>query len=220
MSTYYNIRPADKDAINALYRKISGNVIYNFVSFNYTNSVDKCAEILKDRLKANSHRDVGSVIHIHGYIDKNMIMGVNDSSQIINKEFAEDKEVVESIVKPNQNTIIKYNYEKQLTNIIDSSNIICIYGMSLGETDKKWWQKLVDWLSMSENRALIILKYDDKYDPKFPFVQRECINEVVERFLSYCEQPDEIKNKITSRIYVEINHNIFGMDLRKEQNLK
>ena len=218
VTTYFHIRNEDQQALRNLYSTIGGNSVYNFVSFNYTRTVDMCAGILKNYIKNNNSRDVGSVLHIHGYIDENMIMGVNDSSQIENTLLANDETVVREIVKPIQNKDIKSNYETQVKKVIDSSNIICIYGMSIGETDKKWWEYIADWLSKSEKHALVILKYDRKYNKRFPFSQRKIIDTVMDNFLSLSGLNNNLMDKVRSRIYIGMNHNVFEMNLRKENS--
>ena len=215
VTTYHHIRRADRIALENLYNTISGNRIYNFISFNYTKSVDKCAAFLKERLKNDNSRGVGQILHIHGYIDENMIMGVNDPSQIMNHEFADDMDVLRTIVKPQQNIDVRSNYEKPVIDTINSSNIICIYGMSIGETDKKWWTIIAEWLSKSDKRALVILKYEKGYDRRFAFRQNQYIDSTINDFLKLSEQPEEIKKAIRSKIYVGFNHNVFAMNLRQ-----
>lgn len=218
VTTYFHIRNEDKQSLQNLYNSIGGNAIYNFVSFNYTRTVDVCAAILKEHIKNNNERDVGSVLHIHGYIDENMIMGVNDPSQISGVTLSNDENVVREIVKPNQNKDVRSNYETQMKRVIDSSNIVCIYGMSIGETDKKWWEYIADWLSKNEKRALVILKYDKQYNKRFPFSQRRLIDTVTDTFLSLSGHANNMDNKIRSRIYVGMNHNVFEIKLKKEDS--
>ena len=40
--------------------------------------------------------------------------------------------------------------------IINKSRIICVFGMSIGNTDKMWWEALVEWLASNENNKLVI----------------------------------------------------------------
>ena len=218
VKTYFHIRNEDKQTLQGLYNSIGGNAIYNFVSFNYTRTVDMCANILKEYIKSNNSRDVGNVLHIHGYIDENMIMGINDPSQIGGISLKNDEMVIQEIVKPIQNKNIRSNYEAQMKRVIDSSNIICIYGMSIGETDKKWWEYIADWLSKNEKRALVILKYDKQYNKRFPFSQTKLIDAVTDTFLSLSGHANDVNDKIRSRIYVGMNHNVFEIKLRKEHS--
>ena len=216
VATYFHIRTADREAVQAIYNSADSKRNYNFISFNYTKSVDECARILKQHLSSDGLRDVGKILHIHGFVEENMIMGVNDASQITNKDFANDEDVVREIIKPQQNSDVRANYEKQVINTINDSNIICVYGMSIGETDKKWWAYVAQWLSKSDKRALVILKYDKKYNKRFPFIQNRFIDSVTNKFLELSEQPKEVQAKIRSRVFVGMNHNVFEMFLCKK----
>lgn len=217
VTTYFHIRVADRVFVQNIYNTADSKRIYNFISFNYTKSVDECTRILKQHLSSNSARDVGKVLHIHGFIEENMIMGVNDASQITNEDFAKDEDIIREIVKPQQNSDVRANYEKQVIDTINNSNIICVYGMSIGDTDKKWWAHIARWLSKSDKRALVILKYDKKYNKRFPFVQNRFIDSVTNKFLQLSEQTEELQNQIRSRIFVGMNHNIFAMPLCKKE---
>lgn len=220
ITTCYYIRRKDKEEIEEIYKRFTDPQIYNFVSFNYTRSVDNCASILANSLKSDGKKRVGKIAHIHGYIDQNMIMGVNDASQITNPDFAKDIDVVSEISKPQQNLDARTEYENEVESIINNSHIICIYGMSIGATDKKWWNIISKWLAKSDLRTLVILKYEIRYDKRFPFTQRKIINRIVNNFLSYSDLPDNKKDDIKKRIYVGCNHNIFSMDLRKKDIIK
>ena len=215
VTTYFHVREADRLEIEKTYNSISDKRIYNFVSFNYTRSIDNCARILASKLKGDNQRAVGKVAHIHGYIDLNMIMGVNDASQITNPDFANDADVINELVKPQQNTESRTRYESEVTSLINSSHIICVYGMSVGATDKKWWDIISKWLSGNTSRRLVILKYDKNYNSRFPHSQRRFTNEIVGRFLSYSDLASDKKEEIRSRIYIGANHNVFSMSLRK-----
>ena len=88
--------------------------------------------------------------------------------------------------------------------------------MSIGETDKKWWAHIAQWLSKSDKRALVILKYDKKYNKRFPFIQNRFIDSVTNKFLELSEQTEEVRAKIRSRVFVGMNHNVFEMSLCKK----
>ena len=218
VTTYFHVRPADNAAIQAVYDSFPNSPReYNFVTFNYTKTIDECVEKLKKSIEKESHRRVGKVLHIHGYLEDTMIMGVNDPTQISNPIFAKDEEIIREIVKPTQNADARMNYEKQVMSVIDTSDIICVYGMSLGDTDKKWWVHLANWLTKGQRRTLVILKYDKDCNKSFPFQVRRKTDEVLKRFLSFAELDDSAKENISKRVYIGLNHNVFGMKLYKEK---
>ncbi len=219
IETYYNTREADKLSIQNIYSKQSSEKTYNFVTFNYTRTIDACAKILDNLLKDQKCGRVGEVAHIHGYIDENMIMGLNDASQIKNSELAKEKDVIMEVIKPQQNTDLRTMYDSKAEKIISNSEIICIYGMSLGETDKKWWEKISVWLSQNDNRRLIILVNKKEYNKRFAYNQSRIINLITTRFIDFSNLSENTKQSIQKRIYVGINHNIFEFNLRKKDDL-
>lgn len=213
IKTFYHIRKGDKNSISSFISQFNTNRTYNFVTFNYTRTVDKCAEIFQEYIKSDSSRNVGTVTHIHGYVDENMIVGVNDSTQILNEKFSTDPDVLREIVKPQQNANSRTAYEGAMISAIDNSNIICTYGMSIGETDKKWWTKLARWLLGNERRILIILVHSKDYNPRFPHKQDQIIRPITDKFLSFSNLTDSDKEKIRDRIYVGVNNDVFAMKL-------
>lgn len=218
VTTYFHIRTGDKNRIQTLYNRIAGQRVYNFISFNYTKTLDTCVRIFDESLKNDGSRKVGNICHIHGYIDRNMILGVDNEDQIENPELAQDIEVVNEIVKPKQNQESRTNYENDAISLINNSHIICVYGMSIGETDKKWWNIISKWLLGDSNRALVILRHDDNYTDRFTFTQNKTIDKITNKYLDMLDLSNEQKEKIKPQIYVGVNNDVFGMDLLKKEN--
>lgn len=217
VTKYFYIRKEDTEIIQNRYNSLRGERIYNFVSFNYTKTIDSCADILKESLKNDGNRKVGGVFHIHGYVEENMIMGIDNPSQISNPVFVNDLDIIREIVKPEQNKEAKTNYEKGVISTINASHIICIYGMSIGETDRKWWTAISKWLVSDPNRLLVILGHDDKYDKRFTHSQRKVVTSLVDKFLDNTDLDDNQKEKIRDRVLVGMNYDIFSMKLRKNE---
>ena len=91
--------------------------------------------------------------------------------------------------------------------------------MSIGERDKKWWSYIAKWLAQNDKRALVILKYDQKFDKRFPFNHNKFIDDITEKFLTLSDQSKEIQTKIRSQIFVGMNRNVFSMNLVKNEKL-
>lgn len=210
---YKHIRKADEDALDARRSKFSNERIYNFVCFNYTKTLDSCINALRDVLKKENSRNIGSVVHIHGFVEDNMILGVNDPSQITDQDLSADEDVIRELVKPNQNENSRTGYENAFKTVINKSDLICVYGMSLGETDKKWWDIISTWLCKSTDKVLVILKHEKEYSPRFPHRQDRIIRPIRERFLSFSTLSSEEKQKISEQIYIGINNDVFSMEL-------
>ena len=137
-----------------------------------------------------------------------MFLGVNDESQINSEIFSPTEKM--SLIKPTANDGFRENTNKKVENIINKSNIIVIYGMSLGETDKKWWVYLGEWLKEDQNNRLIIYVHDRTFSKKNPRLYFANRKHYEERFLGFSydlsdvtneEQMEEIDN-IRNKIYL------------------
>lgn len=211
--SYYNICREDRAIINKIYSQDKGVKVFRFVTFNYTKCIDKCVEILKNSIKDNSSYKIKPTLHIHGYIEENMIVGVNDGTQIDNISFSKDEAVIQEMVKPTQNAESRTGYDRALTQQINESDIICIYGMSIGDTDKKWWTLISKWLSADDKHIVIILSHQEENVIRFPHKQRKSRISIVQKLLSFSKQSEPLKSLIKERIYVGFNNDIFKMDL-------
>lgn len=132
---------------------------------------------------------------------------------------AEKKYVVEALLQGNIE-LVKRNdaqseeaYDRALTQQINESDIICIYGMSIGDTDKKWWTLISKWLSADDKHIVIILSHQEENVIRFPHKQRKSRISIVQKLLSFSKQSEPLKSLIKERIYVGFNNDIFKMDL-------
>ena len=215
LSNYYNIRPADKAAVEAVVG--SSARTFNFVSFNYTRCLDKCIDVIKSTPNSLStiYGEIGELVHVHGYTDRDLIMGVNDASQIEHETFSQDETVLDEIVKPRQNEIIRMNYDYRATQVINRSRVICIYGMSIGETDQKWWKLIMKWLYANTNNHLIVLQH--RAPIRLVPVWRRFVNSTRNLLYMYGEVSPEDQKNIESRIHIDVDHDIFAMNLRSNE---
>jgi len=155
---------------------------------------------------------IGLHIHIHGTTKEEMVVGVNDESQIANKELCKNSIFNELLLKPEANRRYGQNKIETVKRIIDESVIVCIFGMSLGESDKMWWEYLCEWLSESQERRLIIyVKEKDTFvRSKRNIFLREDV--VYEKMKSYATNLGDKWNIIKKQIYIEINTDVFTFE--------
>ncbi len=216
----------DFESLNNLYKGNStGTFVHNFINFNYTNVLKKCLKyvpknVISDNKYSNFHRDdkIGNIVHVHGDFSTYPIIGVNDISQIKNKELASDPRFVKRFVKPTMNQNLKTNNDAKAMSLIDNSTIVCVYGMSFGKTDKKWWSKLIAWLSASSGRHLVIFSYDKDYKALTPYEKFDKEDSIIDLFDEYCANSSINIEKIRDRIHIAIHKNIFEIDLMKQHN--
>ncbi len=220
LSDFYlngNLPVGSAEAVRKIFSGNSVNAYnYYFINFNYSNVLDRCLKTIQDgvvkKRKVGNSELIDKIkdnVHVHGKYGVYPMMGVNDASQILNKELAKDSEFLSYFVKPNFNKRIRMRFQTNAQKIIDDSSIICVYGMALGETDKMWWKYIVDWLTKSSTRQLILFDYDPKYtmDSQFTWIRKED---------SYIKKLADLSGynveSIRERIHLAVHKNIFSIE--------
>lgn len=193
---------------------------YNFVNFNYTYSLEKCLQTIPQRIickrtygGAEKVDKVGQIVHVHGKHNLYPLIGVNDVNQIANKELAKDEAFTRRILKPALNRFLRQGNDARATDLINQSTIICIYGMSLGKTDKKWWELLIKWLNGDRHRQLVIFDYDEKYTTSTQFAWLEKEESILAKLNEYNAEPKLEIEALRPRIHIAVHKNIFAIDL-------
>lgn len=188
---------------------------YKLISFNYTNVIQKCSEL--------SQTNLIQTLYIHGELQENRtILGVNDVEQIANENLRNVDEVEVSLCKLKINEFYGEKIQIKAEQMIRSCGIICIFGMSLGETDKHWWNFIVDRLSDNYLKRVIIFHYDPDLDIDCPYKLLRTQKKIKDELLGYSKISEERKNLLRDRINVICNMNIFNLRLvfRNDTNLE
>lgn len=207
------------------------NLKINIINFNYTNTLERILKI-KVPFQLNNQNINGKMysshikkhIHVHGDLKDSMILGVNDYTQIKNEKMRTTK-VIENIVKPTMNINAETLRENDCEKIINEANIIVIYGMSIGETDKCWWEKLMLRFSQDPSVLIIIINYDEQIEYPFRHLFAYKKREFKNRLLNYVTNNDsqlsenELKTIVENRIIVEFNTQMFKFKLYKKDKV-
>jgi len=213
--------------IDTVLDDIRESITYSFITFNYTNVLDQCIHITKrviplDFGKHNASdgliypHTIGDVLHIHGTTDAEMVLGVNDEEQIANKAFNKNTLYKQLLIKEETNKRFDRGKVEDARHIIDESIIICVFGMSIGRTDKIWWQYICKWLENDENRLLIIYIKVSKNMEKKRLGKRTLFrwqDEMLNRLKNNADLPDEVWERIRNQIYVECKTDMFNFKI-------
>lgn len=188
----------------------------NIITLNYTRILDKLfTDTTKNKQIGTHHNyqiNLNGIEHIHGYVDDRMIMGVNDISQIKNSNFHENREVLEALIKTNCNKVNKHTIDNLCTQQIQSANLICIFGSSIGDTDNYWWELIGKQLK--ENCELIIFTKGEEIKQRRSHLKARLEREVKDLFLKKTKLSEEEKTVVADKIYVGINTGIFANILK------
>lgn len=160
----YKITNEMNESLNSFYEGISHNVSnkirakinesgyqVRFICFNYT----QLADVLFKRCVNNPN-----VIHIHGVLNDGPVLGMDNEEQL-SKEipFETTNRFKREFIKPYFNQVYDNDRVQDAINAINASDVICVYGMSLGESDITWRDSIITWLQGGD-RDLFIYDYD------------------------------------------------------------
>lgn len=218
-----NLSEAEENSVKSTCDKFKNEEFkYCFVCFNYTDTLDRVIETTKNlRSTVSTHTSggrtvkdtIGDLVHIHGRIDEGMILGVNDKSQINNESLANDDDFLDTFVKVRANEAIGQNRVDYVKGILKQSHVVCIFGMSMGETDKTWWVEIINWLKANESNKAIIYNLNSDIDR-----QRRSASSMVplrksvkDELLHYAEldRGGPEYSKLSKQVLVSFNTQIF-----------
>ena len=192
----------------------ANNTLINVITLNYTTTCDKIHKALSQkplaswetRLGMRSVR-MGQLVHAHGYVDNFPILGVCNSDLIKNKEYLNDPAFRALMIKKESIIAVGQTWREDTFSVIDSSNVICIFGVSLGKSDSDYWEHIAKWLNTADSRHLIIFKFDSKVkNINISYYQQYVKQQgVKDAFLDFTNFDNETREKLRERIHVVIN---------------
>ena len=187
------------------------------ISFNYTTTLEKLLGWNNERMNTGTHIEASSVWidgvqHIHGYTNRRMVMGVNDESQIKNKTLLSNQYFRNSIIKKECNVAQATLHVQQCSDYIRHAQMFFMFGLSIGDTDKDWWNLIANTMYTNGAPLIIYVRSDRDVTGIFSFDRQEVIDETKELFLSKLSIDEEKKQAIRERIYVAINSNMFNVE--------
>lgn len=213
--------PTDQERIEELKSKWkSQQWNLNIYTFNYTSVIEKIlGEKQNDVFLAYHYSTLpvhlGEIKHIHGFLDEDMVIGVNDILQIKNEPFRENQDVLESVVKSECNKANRNKIDHLFTQRISAANLIVIFGSSLGETDNKWWQLIGERLK--SDCFLIIFAKDETILPRMRHLQLRKEREIKNAFLRKTNLKENEVEPIREKIFIGYNSGFFdGIVVNKE----
>ncbi len=198
-------------------RWINNEININVTTFNYTKVFDDLFNDAKNKnpliQRNQKHRvKLRSVLHIHGFVEKEMILGVNDDSQILNSEFLKNQYIRASFIKEEFNKTVKNGNNSVFINKINNANLIILFGSSMGDSDKIWWKSIAN--RINDDCKLIIFKKGPEVLPLQEHKLFKYEDQIKNYFLEKANVNEETKIKyLKERIFISINTNMFNLDL-------
>lgn len=222
-----HLRPAEYIEISRILNShITESFKYNFINFNYTRAFDGCHDYAKKTSQQFTYHEksgskyadlLGELMHVHGDLSRPILMGVNDESQVANKDFLKIRQFVREFIKPETNKALKNLINEKAQELIERSTILIVFGMSLGKTDKKWWQLIAKWLANTSGHLIIYTRYAD-FNINLGGVELAHEESIQNLFLSYSGFSEQAKNSLINRIHIVSNQDLFGFTMVNGEN--
>ena len=192
----------------------NSEVQINILNFNYTDTLKKILDASSKSFSLwNKSHVIKNHIYVHRTLEDGTFLGVNDLSQLKSEIFTPLD--LSGLIKPIMiETDIDENSGK-LDVIINQSNIIYIFGMSLGDTDKIWWERIKKWLEKSSDNRLIINYFvsDNKLAASKRHLNKKnrIYAEAKDKFFAHFDITSEEKEVLDNKIFISLNSpNIFN----------
>jgi len=185
--------------------------VRNFIVFNYTEVFDEIYHSWRE--KAKQTRIVSSIpIHIHGLCQSQVLLGVNDESQLQGK-FCENDTLKIMMVKTLANrSALSMRFEKA-TEVVKNSELFIIFGMSLGDSDKYWWEKIMENLEKNSANKVLIYAYVNERGKLEKYIHRmvEKKRYWQDKLVKHSKAED--KNQLYNQIFIQFDtEQIFNFD--------
>lgn len=212
---------ADTNRINTFKSSFINNAwVVDIFTFNYTSIIEKIIENKKNikignHIKETNPVTLRNVEHIHGYVDDRMVLGINDVSQLKNKEFHKNVDVLEAIVKEKCNIAYGHTIDSLFKTKISQAEIICIFGSSLGDTDNIWWELIGDRLKERKIPIIIFTKGEEVISPRIGYKNNRTKRKMINYFLKKTNLSNEEIEKVSSNIFVALDTGMFKEILKK-----
>lgn len=189
----------------------------NFVTFNYTDTVEKTMSYKRFVVNKDGNEvlvNLQNPIHVHGRLNNSMVLGVNDETQFKSEIF--DNDFPEFFVKNKNLTDHVNSTELELAlEVIDSSDIIFLFGVSLGDTDKVYWEKIAKWLLFGNKRIVLLYDYETPMGSISKVVQRKMErswNDTKYRFLKQSGLDSDDQKRISKQIFPLYGTGFFNIE--------
>ncbi len=193
----------------------------SFVSFNYTRIINNmCNKIRKKRLSLdweNTKNNIRTVLSVHGNTKTGFILGLNDSTQIHNDALRNHPKLLKHLIKREQIKVMnRGNVSTNIDNILYNSDVIYVYGMSIGETDNMYWDSICQWLNKTDKHILIV----NKFEPNFSAINMGGIAVNEEDVLKLLEKHGASSKALENQIHYITNSTVFTFVKKSKRTFK
>lgn len=199
-----------KNAERTIGRLIDNDISeIDFLIFNYTYSF----EVLRDLLRSYISPIPNMPLHIHGELLNDIVVGLDNVAQFPTEKCELSYKGERAIIKTIFNE--KYDIDRVIKakKMISESSVICVYGFSMGESDRFWVDAIKEWLLCNLHHHLVVFQYDKNTYNTCNFDELMDLED--ERKLKVLNRLGIIADQVFNQIHIPIGYDIFNFSLQE-----
>lgn len=217
---YYGLTQNDIRAVASSANRPQG-CTFQFINYNYTNVFDELVNqvFAHGALKKYSNRTFSytPIVHIHGKLNNDIVLGVDNDTQFVDLPYQLSRRGKRNVVKPT--FIEEYDNQRMKDALaqIKTSDVICVFGLALGETDLTWRKALAEWLVEERWHHLVFYKHSlaaKNYAATAVTLKMDDEEDYKEQLLKMLfdgSLGDENRDLVYNQIHVPTGYNIFNI---------
>lgn len=187
-------------------------LIYNVATLSFVFSAAE--EFQRLRCNLTDVQFDPEILHIHGSLQNDVVLGVDNERQLQCLPYPLSVRGKRAFIKPYFNEQYDARRVLEARKMIEDSEVVCIFGFSMGESDRMWIQLLAEWLCRNANHHLIYYEYDEHlYAPCNYDEIMDAEEEKKQRLLKRLGLGS--KDAIDKQVHIPIKEKIFAFDLKR-----
>lgn len=146
----------DRIRYNNFVKTVGAGHDISVMTLNYTDTLEKLLSLgTSTDKKIDGNNYFRQLIHVHGQLGDSIIIGVDNESQIANDNLRNNEDVKDILVKVQSNYTMKYTRHNICESLISNAHLIILFGVSLGETDARWWKLIGEQFKKRNNICIV-----------------------------------------------------------------
>lgn len=202
----------DRVEFNTFVKRVGAGHDISVMTLNYTDTLERLISLgsATDK-RINDNNYLRQIVHVHGRLKDSIIIGVDNEEQIANEHFRKNDDVTDFLIKIKSNVAMKYTRHKTCESLIANAHLIILFGVSLGNTDARWWKLIGEQFKKRNN--LCVVQY--LYRPNEILPTRKQLLGRLERKQQQCImtafgiKSEELSEDATGRLFFITNSNTF-----------
>ena len=149
-----------KSVLKQLVEETTGNALCRFITFNYTDTLEKCLSTVKNPIprQNSTFYKYMNPMHIHGTLYNGILLGL-DNEELYQDIPCEDMRKLKNLIDKVHVNRRYSDITDRVLQILRQSRIIVILGWSMGESDSYWVEKITKLFVENSNLHLVYVPY-------------------------------------------------------------